>query len=207
LSLIHNLEEVLGKNMKIKLIVMIIVGLSASAGAQAALFDRGNGLIYDDYSNITWSANANIAGFMDWPTAVSWADNLSLGGYSDWRLPTTIPAIVGYNQSGSEMGHLFYTDLGVTEGNPITSSTSSNYKLFSNVKASAYWGSAYAPNPTYAWLFNTYVGMQYYTYETNFPLYAWAVRSGDVAAVPLPGAVWLFGSGLMVLLALKRGVI
>jgi hypothetical protein len=36
-------------------------------------------------------------------------------------------------------------------------------------------------------------------------LFAWAVRSGDVpAVVPVPAAVWLFGSGLMGLLGLAR---
>jgi hypothetical protein len=35
-------------------------------------------------------------------------------------------------------------------------------------------------------------------------MYAWAVRPGDVAAVPVPGVFWLFGSSLVVLLGLKR---
>lgn len=30
----------------------------------------------------------------------------------------------------------------------------------------------------------------------GFPSYAWAVRDGDVAAVPVPAAVWLMGSAL-----------
>jgi len=34
--------------------------------------------------------------------------------------------------------------------------------------------------------------------------YAWAVYSGDVSAVPVPAAVWLFGSGLMGLVGLDR---
>jgi len=34
--------------------------------------------------------------------------------------------------------------------------------------------------------------------------YALAVRPGDVSAVPVPAAVWLFGSGLMGLLGLAR---
>lgn len=35
--------------------------LSASSAAQAALIDRGGGLIYDSDLNITWLANANLA--------------------------------------------------------------------------------------------------------------------------------------------------
>jgi hypothetical protein len=36
--------------------------------------------------------------------------------------------------------------------------------------------------------------------------YAWAVHSGDVSAsvVPVPAAVWLFGSGLLGLIGMAR---
>jgi hypothetical protein len=35
-------------------------------------------------------------------------------------------------------------------------------------------------------------------------LFAWAVYDGDVAAVPLPAAVWLFCSGLLGLVGIAR---
>ncbi|MBL8472507.1 MAG: DUF1566 domain-containing protein [Rhodocyclaceae bacterium] len=35
--------------------------LAFSGNAQATLFDRGNGLIYDDVLNVTWLQNANLA--------------------------------------------------------------------------------------------------------------------------------------------------
>jgi hypothetical protein len=157
---------------------------------------------------------------MNWADANTWAEDLVLGGFSDWRLPTILQpdlscgnqssggGATGYNCTGSEMGHLFYSDLGVAAGNPITSSTSSNYALFSNVQAGAYWSNVdeYAPAPNLAWFFYAFNGNQNHNYKYA-GIYAWAVRPGDVAAVPLPGAVWLFGSGLMVLLALKRRVI
>ena len=34
--------------------------------------------------------------------------------------------------------------------------------------------------------------------------YAWAVQSGDISAVPVPAAVWLFGSGLIGLAGFDR---
>ncbi len=192
--------------MKTKLLATLVLGISVSTGAQASLFDRGNGLIYDDYSKITWTANANIAGLLSWADANVWAANLVLGGYSDWRLPATIPENLGYNQSGSEMGHLFYTDLGVTAGNSITSSTSSNYALFSNAQGRTYWtGTEYTLDPSQAWDFSTVDGNQDPS-NKNKPEghFAWAVRFGDIVAVPVPGAVWLFGSGLLGLLSFKR---
>ena len=46
---------------------------------------------YDTVLDITWAANANINGQMDWDTANAWAAGLNLGGVSGWRLPTVRP--------------------------------------------------------------------------------------------------------------------
>ncbi|SPD75269.1 exported hypothetical protein [uncultured Desulfobacterium sp.] len=71
-------------------------------GANAALIDRGNGLIYDSNQNITWLQDANYAktsgygidGMMYWNdsrwpslSAVPWVDQLEYGDHDDWRLP------------------------------------------------------------------------------------------------------------------------
>lgn len=84
-----------------------------TGAAQAALIDRGGGMIYDTTRNLTWLADMNYAftsgyaaanaggtgsnqilaeGRMGWDAAVAWADNLVYGGHSDWRLPTLNPA-------------------------------------------------------------------------------------------------------------------
>ena len=79
------------------LFVGILAALLFAGSAQATLFDRGNGLIYDDVLNITWTQNANLCvalnncisstnGSMLLPNAVSWANNLVFGGFDDWRL-------------------------------------------------------------------------------------------------------------------------
>jgi hypothetical protein len=38
----------------------LMVSLLLAGIAQATLFDRGNGLIYDNVLNITWTQNANL---------------------------------------------------------------------------------------------------------------------------------------------------
>ena len=155
--------------------------------------------MYDTDLNITWLANANANGAMNWTAANTWAAGLTVGGFTGWRLPTADPACGPNNNCvNSELGHLYYTELGVTQGNAITSSSASSYlALFTNVQNSIYWsGTEYAPGSGDAWLFSASNGFQnYFDKDGNF--YAWAVRSGDVGSVPEPGVIGLFGIGAL----------
>jgi len=73
-----------------------------------------------------------------------------------------------------------------------------------NVQPNNYWsGTEYAPATSNAWNFNFNNGNQNNNNKTN-ALYAWAVRPGDIALVPVPGAVWLFGGALTLLGAVRR---
>ena len=80
--------------------IALVLGLVGSANA--TLWDRGGGLIYDDVLNLSWLQNANYGagsiydngdsntdGKMTWANAVAWANQLVYGGYEDWRLPIT----------------------------------------------------------------------------------------------------------------------
>ncbi len=108
---------------------LYLLAMLFSLPSQAVLIDRGGGLIYDADLDITWLSDANYAqttgydadGLMDWDRAMPWAANLSYGGYDDWRLPTALNQngtgpCFGVNCTGSEMGHLFYTELGEWHG-------------------------------------------------------------------------------------------
>ncbi|HET8709955.1 MAG TPA: VPLPA-CTERM sorting domain-containing protein [Spongiibacteraceae bacterium] len=117
---------------KLALFTALATGLFA-ASAHAALYDRGNGMIYDNVLNITWLQDANFAktsgydsdGLMTWAAANAWAQNLGYGGYDDWRLPvanlanpaspcsaTNGSCDIGYNNIGGELGYMFYVNLG-----------------------------------------------------------------------------------------------
>jgi hypothetical protein len=141
-------------------------------------------------------------GLMTWSDAMSWAGNLSYGGYTDWRLPTS-DTCAGYNCTGSEMGHLFYAELGGVAEQSIATTHNTNYNLFQNVSDFYYSGTEYLPIPPSAWFFNFSLGHQSAVVKTA-DLYAWAVRDGDVATVPLPATAWLFGSGLLGLVGVAR---
>lgn len=154
-------------------------------------------------------------------------------GANDWRLPfvtdTGAPGCdlaytgtdCGYNAQTkdgstvySEMAHLFY----VTLGNTGTFDTSGNLSgcagfpvfcltntgPFANLQANYYWtGTEYAPDTSNSWYFHFGAGSQYLELKSQ-GLYAWAVRPGDIAAVPLPAAAWLFGGALALLGAVRR---
>jgi hypothetical protein len=61
------------------LILALLAGLAVSGAAQAALHDRGGGLIYDTVLNITWLQNANLAA----SNTFGLAYNTDLGDHPD----------------------------------------------------------------------------------------------------------------------------
>lgn len=91
------------------------VALVLPAPAEAALHDRGNGLIYDDQLDLTWLQDADYAmtsgyrpdGRLNWFEANEWAAGLVYGGLDDWRLPTVSagsPPYVFSNNGTSVIG-------------------------------------------------------------------------------------------------------
>lgn len=79
------------------LLLVGVVFLMGSASTQAALIDRGNGLIYDTVLHVTWAQDVDLShalggpGIFNWYGAKAWVDQLAYGGYDDWRLPTLGP--------------------------------------------------------------------------------------------------------------------
>jgi hypothetical protein len=187
-------------------VALLVTGLALDNIAQAALIDRGNGLIYDSTQNITWTADANIGGLMDFSTATAWAANLNYGGYNGWVLPTISQLIT---QFGVNIGYDYNNfDKSVTLSHNI------NYYLFSNIQYIPIISpSSYSGNPYYwssteygladMWIYAPYNATPYNTVKYD-KIYSWAVRSGDVTAVPIPAAIWLFASGLGLLSFSRR---
>ena len=161
---------------------------------------------YDDGTYILSPADFNTGdGTMSWWGAQAWANNLTLGGYTDWALPTTVPALPDYNQTGSQMGDLFYTQLAGVAESSLAATHNADYDLFSNMQSYPNWSGSEDANPDLAWGFDTTSGQQLIFFK-DYQFYAMAVRPGDVAAssVPVPAAAWLFGSGLIGLASFTR---
>lgn len=87
----------------------------------------------------------------------------------------------------------------------IAATHNANYNLFTNIGGNYYWSDTnYAVNNgASAWTFIFHGGSQAAAGKTN-SYAALAVRSGQVAAVPVPAAAWLFGSGLLGLMGVSR---
>lgn len=232
--------------MKPKQKITIVFFASLISGtAQAALHDRGGGLIYDDVLDVTWLQDANHGagssfdycdggmcgsstdGLMNWQSAKDWAADLSYYDslrdvtYSDWRLPTVSllngDTFIGNNDpdysvnagtTASELAYMFFVNLGnpgyeyLYRGQPFVSACFpgnclQNSGPFVNLASSWYWsGSESDPNMGTAWVFNMGDGFQS-GQPDYYEGYAWAVRDGDVAAVPEADTWALLLTGLV----------
>jgi hypothetical protein len=213
---------------------MVIALLSiVPNGARAELIDRGGGLIYDTEFNITWLRDANYArtsgyhkdGRMTWDEAMKFVADLKYYDpvrkitWDDWRLPTArnrdgSGPDRGYYTRGSELGHMFYTNLknpGMYKETKLPSSQANvpmnkrvrkelqagfglkNTGPFINLTQGEYWAGTEDTlylNPKdplerrNAWDFFMESGAQFFCDKWDHWYFAWPVRDGDVGPPP-----------------------
>jgi len=210
-----------------KFCIGLFLFATASTANAALTSILGGKAVYDSDLNISWLSNANAGagsafddglitndGKMRQSNASAWAASLNVDGITGWRLPTTLHPdatcfttsdSTGGDCTGSEMGHLFYNELGGTENSSILTSVDPDLALFSNLQSFRYWSATdYPTSALDAYLFAFDTGKQGFATKEASVFYAWAVHDGDVSAVPVPAAVWLFGSGLLGLVGIAR---
>lgn len=174
--------------------------------AQAALQERDldhNGVTdayYDTDLNITWLREVNPAQ-QNWYQWVASAASFSFGSYDDWRLPNSEFCAV-QSCIGSEMGHLWYIELGNSVGQPVNSGGFQNLQF---TPFESYWSGTDAGQQAFSYVYYANGnGLQFFQ-NKSAAAYAMLVRDGDVmAAVPEPETYALMLGGLAVLAWTRR---
>lgn len=176
------------------------IAILAVGTSQAALVDQGNGTVLDTDLSLLWLQDANHAagytlsllppradGRMTYAQAATWVADLSYAGFDDWTLPTQAQMA---HLHFSELGNLIYSAPGYVSGD-------GNQGPFLAIAGSHYWSSEAGL------IFNFKEGTSNSgaSLDGNY-FAAWAVRAPTV--VPVPAALWLFGSALGAAVCLRR---
>jgi len=212
------------------LLGLLAISWSFSVDAYATLINRGtdslgNRLIYDTSLNVTWYDFTNAGNRQ--ATQVNWASSLAVNfngqTLTGWRLPNTLDGPVypwgydgtttrGYNITSSELGHLYYIDLGNksfydTNGNPQSSYGLVNTGDFIHLGTGNYWsGTIVSEYPLNAWYFNMNSGWQNIECKgcLSESYLAMAVRPGDVDPVPEPSTFLLLFAGIVGFIVIRK---
>jgi len=180
----------------------VVFGFSVRAHADLSLLGQGTSaygtynLFYDSYFDITWYDYTHTPDI--WANQKDWADALSVtfgtNTYTDWRLPSAwnqdgSGLCQGYYCTDSEMGHLYYVDIGSEGAVPYPVYGTSDFQNLPDVEG-------WPDDPGNIWFgdatmrFNWYWGGQYSsTHDQSWG--AIAVRNG-LAVVPEPISSTLF---------------
>lgn len=205
--------------------VLDITWLADANYAQTSGFDADGRMSWSVAGN--WATSHTYGGYDTWrlPTlgpvnGPTFNTTLSYDGSTDrsYNLSAFGSAYAG--STASEMAHMYYVTLGNTGAFTTTGvgtgcvgsgpdNCLTNSGTFSNLKAdfASYWTGYPYVNPGYAWYFSFTNGIQSGGATSSGVGYAWLVSSGDLgvaipaSTVPLPAAAWLFGSGLLGLIA------
>lgn len=226
-------------------IILLSILFLMTGASQAALVVIGTATYAESEYNLIWDDdnNGNSVVWLDYTytqseNILSWVESLDSAltynidpaytvdwGTNSWRLPETVDGEYnfhwdgtttgGYNITNSEMGHLFYGELGNIgyfgiDGTLFPTDWGlNNTGDFENLTASLYWSTQYLNYLGAIWGFDMNLGCQSWFTKSNYGC-GLAVRMGQISViqtgepVPVPGAFRLFGIGLITLSALQR---
>lgn len=180
--------------------------------------NNGNSVVWFDYVTDWEYAGVNLEA---WASGINnhvassaynfFDDYIVTWDEADWRLPSAgMNPQLGFNQTSSELGHLYYDELGLDIGTPEYPTTDAelNATNFDNLTTAWLWTST--EHTEYAdshYIFSTYNGQQDFDYwNDSFQVHSGiAIRNATVISpVPIPAAAWLFGSALISLFGFAK---
>jgi hypothetical protein len=204
------------------LFTVISVSAHASLVGRLPLTPGGTNFqaAYDNVLDITWLTDADLSGSFNWDNQVGWARGLDTAnylGFDGWRLasmsvaaglPTgTATNVIDCSTAtelacrDNELGYMFYQNMDGSFGDDKRGNQTVDGVLLTDVQYDYWSGTEYDSGN--AWDFFFFNGPQSF-FSKGLNGYGWAVRAGDVSAIPVPAAVWLFGSGLVGLVGIAR---
>jgi hypothetical protein len=138
-----------------------------SAGGEGLEVNPDGQTVYDPIAQVTWLADANLAakqtfgvadinqdGSMEHSAAVQWIAAMNKAdqghgylGQTNWQLPETgapdpscsMKGTTGFNCTGSQMGELFYKQLGLRPGESVVAAPDVRVGPFHNIQPYLYW--------------------------------------------------------------------
>ncbi len=193
--------------------------LADANAAVGSVYDTvlpGSGIVNWADAN-AWAAGLSVGGVTGWRlpetnpvNGMTYNYTFAYDGSTDYGYNISAPGTAYAGSAASELANMFYSVLGNTgyfdaSGTPTGCNPCfPSAGPFSNLQSNGYWSATeYAPTTISAWVFGMHVGIQADDAKVH-SYYPWAVQSGDVSAVPVPAAVWLFGSGLIGLIGVAR---
>jgi hypothetical protein len=192
--------------------------------AQAALIDRGSGMIYDSDLDITWMQDAGGTRLPQFTQADARAaaGALNINGIGGWRLPSmdvngdgvvvdcAASSVSVQSCKDNEFGFLFQYELAgaVVQTGPSTGTARIGNVVFLNISIGAggnsgYWSDTndvFGQDPRDAWWYEPGNRAQGVDFADEWRHW-WAVRAGDVAE---PATVALIGIALLCGLGASR---
>ena len=174
--------------------------------------DNGNGqsVIWIDYSSALNVGNQKWQQQMDWVAGLDEELTYNLDGYSisweedSWRMPDAglVPNTI------AEMTHLHYVELGLGSTSyptPLITNEELNATNFDNlINVRPYWTAdvnAVFPNKSYQFVFGR--GEERYNFQV-YGGHVLPIRDASISAVPIPGAIWLLGSSIIGMIAIRK---
>ena len=175
------------------------------------------GMTFDDA--ISYVNELSYGGYTEWRlprvlpiNGTDYNLNFSFDGSTDEAYNISAPGSVYAGSTASELAYMFFNNLGNRSFFDVNGNEQppnfglQNVGVFIGLSAGGYWSlTDYALSERRTQNFNFYNGLQE-SVDDEATSNVWAVHDGDIAAVPIPSAIWLLGSGLIGFIGIRRKI-